>query len=64
MENDARDFTTVKEIIDRILKYTYLVSCRFLLLTRRRIAVLIKKITCIMHTGYQKNYKTKISLPR
>jgi len=49
MENDARDFITVKEIIDRILKYTYLVSCRFLLLTRRRIVVLIKKITCIIH---------------
>jgi len=43
MENDARDFITVKENIDWILKYTYLVSCRFLLLTMRKPLQLNKK---------------------
>jgi len=52
MKNDARDFITVKENIDRILKYTYLVSCRFSLLTMRKALHLNKKITCVMHTGY------------
>jgi hypothetical protein len=33
MENDARDFIAVKETTDEVLKYTYLVSCRFRLLT-------------------------------
>jgi len=50
-ENDARDFIIVKEIIDRILKYTYLVSCRFLLLTMK-INMSLDKKTCVMNTGF------------
>jgi len=50
-ENDARDFIIVKEIIDRILKYTYLVSCRFLLLTMK-INMSLNKKTCVMNTGF------------